>query len=468
MVNFPSLLALLSSALLVTASVAPVKRESDHPAPVARVPEYPLHLTKRDATGRQTRHLRPAYGSTKREITLPDVGQVATFPSTDVPQPIRGPRGDVRSGGTNEEIDRQNPDYVTPPPSDNGNIPNLKWSFSLSRTRLFDGGWLREQTVRDLPPSKEISAAEVRLAPNAYRELHWHRVGEWGIVLGGSGRVTAIDDEGRTYISDIKGPRNGSDPDIFSFPTNFPHSVQAFDDGLDLLLIFSDGDFDAAGTTFALSDWLVHTPLEIVAENLGLSISDLQNIPTSAPTIFKSTVPPPQEGHADEQAKESPNGNVPNPFVFSLSQQERDVAPGGWAKIQDSATNFKASWAATAYVHLEPNGLRELHWHREDEWLYIISGHGRATAFSGGSAARTFDLQTGDTAVFPIAYGHYIKNLSPTEPLIFLEVFKAERYADFSATQWLALTPSQTVADLLKITVAQADALIKTKQRLIA
>jgi hypothetical protein len=32
----------------------------------------------------------------------------------------------------------------------------------------------------------------------------------------------------------------------------------------------------------------------------------------------------------------------------------------------------------------------------------------------------------------------------------------------------LALTPSQTVADLLNITVAQADALIKTKQTLIA
>jgi len=35
-------------------------------------------------------------------------------------------------------------------------------------------------------------------------------------------------------------------------------------------------------------------------------------------------------------------------------------------------------------------------------------------------------------------------------------------------THRLALTPSQTVADLLKITVAQADALIRTKQRLIA
>jgi len=45
---------------------------------------------------------------------------------------------------------------------------------------------------------------------------HWHSVAEWGIVLGGTGRITSVDSEGRTYISDIKGPRNGSDPDIFT------------------------------------------------------------------------------------------------------------------------------------------------------------------------------------------------------------------------------------------------------------
>jgi hypothetical protein len=70
--------------------------------------------------------------------------------------------------------------------------------------------------------------------------------------------------------------------------------------------------------------------------------------------------------------------------------------------------------------------------------------------------------------------------------LIFIEVFKAARYVDFSATQWsvflvylgrffltkdacrLALTPSQTVADLLKISVEKANALVDIKQRLIA
>jgi len=149
-------------------------------------------------------------------------------------------------------------------------------------------------------------------------------------------------------------------------PQSVAHGIQALDDGLEILLLFSDGDFDATGTTFHLSDWLVHTPLEIVAQNLGLDMSALQNIPTTDPFIFRSSVPPPQEGEAAEQAKASPDGNVPNPYVFSLSKQDKEVAPGGWVKIQDSTRNFNATWAATAYVYVEPNGLRELHWHRDE------------------------------------------------------------------------------------------------------
>lgn len=115
MAKFSSLV-LLASALLATASVVPLQRAPD----VAREPEYPLYLAKREAAGRNTRHLRPVYENTKRDITLPDIGQVATFPPTGIPQPIRGPYGDIRTGGTNEEIDRQNPDYVAPPLSDSG------------------------------------------------------------------------------------------------------------------------------------------------------------------------------------------------------------------------------------------------------------------------------------------------------------------------------------------------------------
>lgn len=36
------------------------------------------------------------------------------------------------------------------------------------------------------------------------------------IIPVGTGRITAVDGEGRTYISDIIGPRDGDEPDIFT------------------------------------------------------------------------------------------------------------------------------------------------------------------------------------------------------------------------------------------------------------
>lgn len=45
--------------------------------------------------------------------------------------------------------------------------------------------------------------------------------------------------------------------------------------------------------------------------------------------------------------------------------------------------------------------LMQLFVQQEAEWGYIVKGKGRATAFAGGATARTFDLQAGDTWVFP-------------------------------------------------------------------
>ena len=81
-----------------------------------------------------------------------------------------------RAGGTNKALDLQNPDNLGAQSTDSGVVPNLKWSFSDSRTRLLNGGWVREQVITDLPASHDISAAQQHLKKGAIRELHWHRV----------------------------------------------------------------------------------------------------------------------------------------------------------------------------------------------------------------------------------------------------------------------------------------------------
>lgn len=70
-----------------------------------------------------------------------------------------------------------------------------------------------------------------------------------------------------------------------------------------------------------------------------------------------------------------------------------------------------------------------------EEWLYFASGTARATVFLGGANARTFDFTAGDTAVFPDNSGHYIQNTSPTENLVWIEIYKSDRVADISLTQ---------------------------------
>ena len=80
----------------------------------------PLTLTRRDAAGIKTRHLRPDYESMKlKKRQNQDLGEVADF-GGGKPQPQRGRNGAPFLANSNEEIDRQNPDNVAPPPTDNG------------------------------------------------------------------------------------------------------------------------------------------------------------------------------------------------------------------------------------------------------------------------------------------------------------------------------------------------------------
>lgn len=101
-----------------------------------------------------------------------------------------------------------------------------------------------------------------------------------------------------------------------------------------------------------------------------------------------------------------------------------------------------------------------------EEWLYFHQGKAQATAFIGNGNARTIDFQAGDTAVFPDNSGHYIENVGD-EDLVWIEIYKSDRVADIPLTQWLALTPADIVANVLKVPIDFARSLKKEKPVLI-
>lgn len=65
-----------------------------------------------------------------------------------------------------------------------------------------------------------------------------------------------------------------------------------------------------------------------------------------------------------------------------------------------------------------------------------------------------------------IHLGHYIENTGD-DVLLWIEIYKADKVKDIPLTQWLALTPSDIVASVLKIPIEVAEGLKKEKQILI-
>src|SRR5207302_279047 len=188
---------------------------------------------------------------------------------------------------------------------------------------------------------------------------------------------------GKSFVTDVK------EGDLWYFPPGIPHSIQGLPpDGTEFLLVFDDGNFSEYETVL-LSDWMAHTPQDIVSRNFVVPRAAVEVMPNKERFIFQAEVP----GSLAEDQRRAAGalGASPIDFAFRTMQQPPTKrTKGGEVRIIDSS-NFKiAQNIAASLVTLKPGGLRELHWHpNADEWQFFISGKGRMTVFATGGRART-------------------------------------------------------------------------------
>ncbi|KAI5866467.1 Bicupin, oxalate decarboxylase/oxidase [Durotheca rogersii] len=374
------------------------------------------------------------------------------------PQPIRGSGGATDPGPRTYEYEKLNPDVYAPPETDQGTVPNAMWPLGLSHNHFGSGehsGWARQQNQDVLPVATAMAGVDMRLSPNAYRELHWHTSAEWALVLKGSVRVAAIDQDGASFVDDVTAG------DVWFFPQGVPHSLQALDEGAEFLLVFDSGDFSEE-TTFLATEMLLRTPVSVWAKDFQTDVSSFDDIPDDQKYIFNGT---PAPANISEQNITSSAGALwgASAYTYHWSQQEFHNTTGGSVKILDPLTFPVAAQFSAALVVLEPGAMREVHWHTEsDEWSYFLEGSARITVYEAPSASQTFDFTAGDVGYIKKSAGHYVENTG-TEDVIFLEVLQAPKFSDISASQWLALTPRQVVKDTLNLSDAVLDALPKEK-----
>lgn len=357
----------------------------------------------------------------------------------------------------NYNYDSINSDLGAPPGTDSGDVPNAKWPMGLSHNRggLDRSGWARQQNEAVLPAATAMAGVNMHLEPHAYRELHWHLSSEWSLIFNGSCRVQAVDQDGHTFVDDLQAG------DVWFFPPGIPHSIQAFDEGVEFLLVFDNGDFSEE-ETFLASMAVATVPKEVLAKDFGTDISALDNIPDDQLWIFPGT---PAPTDISEQNITGPDGYLPKEqsYTYHFSQQAPYEVEGGSVKIIDPVTFPIAEKFSAALVTIQPGAMREIHWHLDsDEWNFFIQGQARVTVFKAPESARTFDFSTGDVGYIPAPQSHYIENTGDVDVIV-LEVLQTTKFTDMSLHQWLALTPKQIVQDTLSLSDEVIARLSRTK-----
>jgi oxalate decarboxylase len=119
--------------------------------------------------------------------------------------------------------------------------------------------------------STTIAAAIVTVHPGGIRELHWHpNADEWQYYIAGQGRMTVFATGGRARTMDFQAG------DVGYVQKTLPHYVQnTGDTDLKFLEMFKSNVYQ----DLSLSEWLTHTPPELVLAHLGIDKSTLDAMP---------------------------------------------------------------------------------------------------------------------------------------------------------------------------------------------
>ena len=257
-----------------------------------------------------------AAGAAVGAASIANTAGAASFGNPDEPQQgivntRPNPRAAIDVGPQNPALAGQFPAASTPPATDVGDLPLFWASFNNAPRRIQAGGWARQVTQSDFQIATAISGVNMRLDAGGVRELHWHLAAEWGYMAYGNCRVTTLDPQGRAFVADV------GEGDLWYFPAGYPHSLQGLGpDGCEFILCFDDGK-ETEYNTLLVTDWIAHTPPDVLALNFGVPAEVFSKIFLHNLWIFQAAIPGPLA--ADQDAVKGPAGTPPNPFTHSLA-----------------------------------------------------------------------------------------------------------------------------------------------------
>jgi oxalate decarboxylase len=139
------------------------------------------------------------------------------------------------------------------------------------------GGEARIIDSNKFKVSTTVAAAIVTVRPGGLRELHWHpNADEWQYYMAGKGRMTVFATGGRARTADFE------TGDVGYVLKTLPHYIEnTGNTDLKFLEMFRSRHFQ----DLSISEWLTHTPPDLVTAHLNLDKATLNAIPKESVVV---------------------------------------------------------------------------------------------------------------------------------------------------------------------------------------
>ncbi|MBA8820986.1 oxalate decarboxylase [Ochrobactrum sp. P6BS-III] len=160
------------------------------------------------------------------------------------------------------------------------------------------------------------------------------------------------------------------------------------------------------------------------------------------------------------------SGTIPN-LKFSFADAPTKLYPGGWTRQVTVRELGISNSIAGVDMRLNSGGVRELHWHKEAEWAYMLYGNARITAVNAAGENFVSDVGPGDLWYFPSGIPHSIQGLG-LDGCEFLLVFDDGGFDEdstFLLTDWFNHIPPNLLAKNFGAPVGAFENLPKESER---
>ena len=140
------------------------------------------------------------------------------------------------------------------------------------------------------------------------------------------------------------------------------------------------------------------------------------------------------------------SGTLPN-LRFSFADAHMRQSSGGWTRQVTARELGISKSIAGVNMRLNAGGIRELHWHKQAEWAFMLYGTARITAIDAQGRNFVDDVGVGDLWCFPGGVPHSIQGLNPDgcEFLLVFDDGDFDEDSTFLLSDWFKHVPPEVL-----------------------